>query len=395
MRMVSSPPRRLLRPASLVLLTAVVLLAGSRAEARPGPSPTPASPATATGTQSPAASTAPSQSPPPGIQPGPGAPGTPAPGATGSPSQVNTPGSSSPGFFDIAGHIEQAIDNWFRDLVTSALNPVLALLGRTVFATPDLSGPGRVADLWGLAAGIANAALVLLVLAGGALVMSHETLQTRYAAKDVAPRIVVAAVAANASLLLVGQAINLSNAFSGALLGQGVSPAGATSVMRELVLTPLATGGIFLILLGLVVAVLAVVLLAIYIVRVALLVLLVAAAPLALICHALPQTEGLARLWWRATAACLAVQVGQSLVLIAALRVFFAPDGHAALGLSTTGGLVDVLVACCLLWVLIRIPTWAARAVFSGSGYRPSTAARVVRDVVVYKALRAGAAALG
>jgi hypothetical protein len=42
------------------------------------------------------------------------------------------------------------------------------------------------------------------------------------------------------------------------------------------------------------------------VVRVALLILLVAAAPLALICHALPQTEGLARLWWRATAACLA-----------------------------------------------------------------------------------------
>jgi len=379
----------------VVVFATLLLLGAGRAEARPGPSPTPASPAPTTVAPSPLATPAPSPSSPPGIQPGPGAPGVPTPGATGPPISVNVPGSSNPGFFDIAGHIEQAIDNWFRDLVTSALNPVLALLGRTVFATPDLSGPGRVADLWGLAAGIANTALVLLVLAGGALVMSHETLQTRYAAKDIAPRIVVAAIAANASLLLVGQAINLSNAFSGALLGQGVSPAGATSVMRELVLTPLGTGGIFLILLGLVVAVLAVALLAIYVIRVALLVLLVAAAPLALICHALPQTEGLARLWWRAVAACLAVQVGQSLVLIAALRVFFAPDGHAALGLSTTGGLVDVLVACCLLWVLIRIPAWAARAVFSGTGYRPSTATRVVRDVVVYRALRAGAAALG
>jgi hypothetical protein len=39
-------------------------------------------------------------------------------------------------------------------------------------------GPGRVSDLWGVAAGIADSVLVLLVLAGGALVMSHETLQT-------------------------------------------------------------------------------------------------------------------------------------------------------------------------------------------------------------------------
>jgi len=104
--------------------------------------------------------------------------------------------------------------------------------------------------------------------------------------------------------------------------------------MRQLVLAPLATGGIFLILLGLVVAVLAVVLLAIYVVRVALLVLLVAAAPLALVCHALPQTEGLARLWWRATIACFAAQIGQSLVLVAALRVFFVSGGNATLGLS-------------------------------------------------------------
>jgi hypothetical protein len=329
---------------------------------------------------------------PPGIQVGPALPGS--AGGTGAPPEnVTAAGSGGCGFFDVTCHVTSAIDGWFRKVVTSALNPVLDLLGRTVLATPDVTG-GKVGDLWGITAGIANALVVLLVLAGGALVMSHETLQTRYAAKDLAPRIVVAVIAANASLALVGLAIPAVNALSQSLLGGGVNPTDATAAMRQLVVTPLGAGGIFLVLLGLVAAVLAVVLLATYVIRVALLVLLVAAAPLALVCHALPQTEGTARLWWRATAGLFAIQLGQSLVLICALKVFFTPDGAGTLGLSASGGLVDLLVAICLLWVLVRIPTWVSRAVFAGSGHRPAALGKAVKLAVVYKLVRSGMAAL-
>jgi hypothetical protein len=325
----------------------------------------------------------------PGIQVGPSLPsGTP----TTSPGENVSGGSgSSCGFFDVSCHVESAIDGWFRDLVTSALDPVLQLLGRTVLATPDVTA-GKVATLWGITAGIANALVVLLVLAGGALVMSHETLQTRYTAKDIAPRIVVAVIAANASLALVGLAIPAANALSQALLGDGVNPATATAAMRQLVVTPLGAGGIFLVLLGLVAAVLAVVLLATYVIRVALLVLLVAAAPLALVGHALPQTEGLARLWWRAVGGLFAIQLGQSLVLICALKIFFTPEGSGTLGLSASGGLVDVLVAICLLWVLVRIPAWVSRAVFSSS--RSGGLGKAVKFAVIYKVARAGVAGL-
>jgi hypothetical protein len=326
---------------------------------------------------------------PPGIGVGPNLWGG-APPTTPGPS-ISAGGSQSCGFFDVTCHVTSAIDGWFRDLVTSALNPVLALLGRTVLATPDVTG-GKVGLIWGVTAGIANALVVLLVLAGGAVVMSHETLQTRYAAKDIAPRVVVAVIAANASLALVGLAIPVANALSAALLGNGVDPAQATAAMRQLVLAPLGAGGIFLVLLGLVAAVLAVVLLATYVIRVALLVLLVAVAPLALIGHALPQTEGPARLWWRAVAGLFAIQLGQSLVLICALKVFFTPSGPGTLGLSASGGLVDVLVAVCLLWVLVRIPAWVSRAVF-GAG-RSSGVAKAFKVAFIYKAARAGLAAL-
>jgi len=267
---------------------------------------------------------------------------------------------------------------------------VLTLLGATLLATPDVTG-GRVGDLWLVSLGIANTCFVLFVLAGGIVVMGHETVQTRYAVKDIAPRLVVGAIAANVSLALAGVGIGLANALSSALLGQGVDAHSATAVLRQLALAPLDTGGIFLTLLGLVVAVLAVVLLLTYLIRVAVLVLLIAAAPLALVCHALPQTEGAARLWWRAYVGCLTIQVGQSLVLVTAVRVFFAADGHAALGLTASGSLVDVLLACCLLYVLVKIPSWVGRAVFSGHG---SSTLRVVKTAVVYKAVKAGMAAL-
>ena len=300
----------------------------------------------------------------------------------------------TPGLFDITGHIAAAIDDWFRSLVTDALDPVLTLLGHTLLATPNVTAQSRVGQLWRMAEGIADAFLVLFVLAGGAIVMGHETLQTRTALRDILPRIVVAAVAVNASLGLAGLAITTADSLSAALLGQGVDAANAAVVLRQLVLGSLASGGIFVVLLGGVVAVLAVVLLATYVVRLALVILLVVAAPICLVCHALPQTEGLAQLWWRAFPGTLAVQVAQSLVLITALRVFLATGGPANLGIASVGGVVDLLVSACLCWVLVKIPGWVSRVVFSGSRGRGGIG-RVVRDVIIYKGAKALAAGVG
>jgi hypothetical protein len=331
---------------------------------------------------------------PPGIQVGPGGTTTPTTPVSGSGGTVSGGSQPSPGLFDITGHIEAAIDDWFRDLVTAALDPILTLLGHTLLATPNLTAQSRVAELWQMTEGIADSFLVLFVLVGGAIVMGYETIQTRTAVKDVLPRIVVAAVAVNASLSLAGLAISTADSLSQAVLGQGVDPSGAAVVLRQLVLGSLAGGGIFVVLLGGVVAVLAIVLLATYVVRLALVVLLIVAAPICLVCHALPQTEGLARLWWRAFSGTLAVQVAQSLVLVTALRVFLASGGPANLGIASTGGLVDLLVSACLCWVLVKIPSWVSRVVFSGSRSHGGLG-RVVRDVIIYKGAKALAAGVG
>jgi hypothetical protein len=228
------------------------------------------------------------------------------------------------------------------------------------------------------------------MLIGWLLVMSHETLQTRYAAKEILPRLVGAMVVANTSLWLIGKAIEIANAISVAVMGQGVQAAGVVKTLIAVIVADIATDGIFTILLGLIAATMAVALLVTWFIRLAGVVLLAAGAPMALICHALPATDPLARLWWRALAACLGMQVTQSLVLIAAVKVFFAGDGlDLATSMNVSGGqkaLVDLLICVALFYILLKIPAWARQWVF---GNRHSTAYRMVRSILIYRGLQA------
>ena len=105
-------------------------------------------------------------------------------------------------------------------------------------------------------------------------------------------------------------------------------PPQASVQLKGFILGSVASSGIFVILLGLVAAALAVVLLILFIVRATVVLILIAGAPVLLITHALPQTDGLARLWWRGMSAALGVQVAQALVLATAVRVFFNVGGR-------------------------------------------------------------------
>jgi hypothetical protein len=365
----------IMRHLAVLLTTAAVLAAV----------PASAIATTASTNRSPAAASVTTTTTPGGISVGPPLSTTPqAPGGT----VTTAGGGGTPFFLDIPALVEHAINNWFKGLVTDALNPTLALVGKTVLSTPQLATQSRVAQLWQISLGIGDALLVLFAIAGALLVMSHETVQTRHALKDILPRLLLGAIAANASLALSGQMIALANALSAGMLGVGVNPSGAATRLEGFVVDALGTGGIFLIFLGLACAVVAVLLLILYIVRTATIVLLVCAAPLMLLCHALPQTDGLAQLWWRGLIAALGVQVAQALVLTAAARVFLTPDRGGVLGFSVTGGLVDMLIALCLLWVLVRIPFWAKDMAMRA---RPSMAARMAKTYVVAKVLRSGA----
>ena len=172
---------------------------------------------------------------------------------------------------------------------------MLELIGKTVLATPQVAGQERVGDLWLISLGIADGLLILFVLAGAALVMTHETLHTRYALRCPGSR---SPRSSSTPASRSGQMIAAANAL-GRLPRRVASTRGGEPAAQALILAAVAGSGIFVILLGLVAAALCVFLFILYVVRAALILILVAGAPLMLLMHALPQTDGLARLWWR------------------------------------------------------------------------------------------------
>lgn len=322
----------------------------------------------------------------------PGLPGCIAPGPPVSQDPLLPPEDDSGGILGwIIDGILAAINFFFESLVMAALNPLLDLLGRTVLATPGIEDMPRVAEIWDGTRLIVVAGYVILVLVAGVIVMSHETVQTRHSWKELLPRVAVGFIAANMSLLVAGTAIDLVNALSGAVMGSGVDPGETADALTAMVTGAIGgAGGIFIIFIALVIAVMIVALLVTYVVRVALTVVLIVAAPLALACHALPQTDGVARWWWRAFFAVLAIQLGQSLVLITALRVFFDPGGFGLFGLPTADGLVNLVVTIALLWILIKLPFWVWSSVSVGGR---SMLGSAVKGLIAYKTL--GAVGLG
>ena len=326
--------------------------------------------------------------PSPSSSPSAGSPAPTAPGEPQIPVQQPSQGSGHCGLFDMECKVEQAITGFFRSVVTSALDPTFRFLGRSVLSSPRVDQMERVHSLWTTSAWIADTAFVVLVVLGGMLLMGHQTLQTSYTVKDIAPRLVIAMIAANMNLLVIGPAIDFANGLSVALMGEGVDPEQAAKTLHDAVVQALTSvGDMFMPFLGLVVVVVGLLVLITYLARVMLLVLLAAAAPLALACHALPQSDGVARLWWRAFAGVLAVQVAQSLVFAAAVRVFFTSDQAALFGFRSAKGTFDVLLVICMLYILVRVPSWVSQMIFRG-GMRSSPITRTARTLTTLLVFR-------
>ena len=270
-------------------------------------------------------------------------------------------------FFDLPGAIADALTGFIGELIETALEPFLGLLGATLLATPAVTDNPTLSAMWTGSLKIALVAYVVLVIAGGVTLMGYETVQSRYAFKHIAPRAVIGVVAAAFSLLVVARAVDLSNALSTAIV-EGAELEATGKGMAEMLLGGALTGGspVHLMVLGLVLVVMVAAVLVGYLARVAVVALLAVCGPLALSCHGLPQTEGIARLWWRALGGCVAIQVCQSTALAVALRLFFAP-GNTLLGLPDPGQLETLLAGVCVFWVLWKIPGWTVQVILRGS----------------------------
>jgi hypothetical protein len=324
----------------------------------------------------PAGPAAPGDAAPPGNPPAPANPTSPTPTPpnpvpggrvpAGSPSNAS-PSAVAPGdggggggasapWWDIKAQTAGAINSWLSAVVAGAMAPVAQVSG-SLLDPRRLTAVSALRQLWGNSRAVANGLFGLLILVGALVVAGHETVQTRWALKQIAPRIVVGFCAANLSWSLISASIGAAAALAVAVAGNGMTP----SQILTAVLTASAAGGpIFTVILQLVLVVLAVALVICLVVVGVLLMLLTVTAPLALCLHALPQTEQIAYLWWRALAATLAIPVLQGLILALLARVVLAPGGYALLGIGPLLGgastLLNLIVTLALLWIMISLP---------------------------------------
>ncbi|GGS53798.1 hypothetical protein [Actinokineospora fastidiosa] len=299
---------------------------------------------------------------------------------TGPPGQGGEPEDEC-GITDIGACITEAINAFFRGIVTEALNPLLDLLSRTLLTTPMPGELPRVGELWDNSWQILLLSYGLLVLIAGVIAMGYQSVQTRHSIKELAPRLVVGFLAGALSLWVATKGIQIANGLVAAIMGGGVDAGAAGETLRNLVLGSL-NGGIWIIFIGIFLAGMLIALLVTYVVRVALTIILIAGAPLALMFHALPQTEGIAYWWWKAYGGCLAIQVGQSMTLIVGMNVFLAPGGFTLFGPTMTG-LVNLLVALALMYILFKIPFWVLSSIRTGNGR--SLVGSLVKGFLAYK----------
>ncbi|GIJ49753.1 hypothetical protein Val02_66390 [Virgisporangium aliadipatigenens] len=380
--MTHRPTRRRLSVKKTLLSAAAVLVAGlalvfigpAYADPSPAPGPAPSPPGAPASPSAPA----PPGVPDPGVRP-PGAGTSPAPSAPNSTPSLapapppSTPPGDDPAWWDVPGQIRQAIVGFFGWAAEQAIQPVMAALGASWLSTPDFTNSPHVWAIWTTSLVTANGVVVLFVLAGMFVLAGRETVQTRYGFKEIAPRLVAGVVAANCSLIICAKAIEATNALTVAIAGNTVDGPTAAAAVEQIVNTAL-DGDVFLLaMLVLAVIVMCLVVEITWVLRLAALIVLVGIAPAALICHASPYTEGLARMWWRAFIAALGMQIGQAVIVMATVKVFLTPAGPTVMGLPATGGgLLGVLVCLTMLWLLIRLPGWMRQFVLGplGGGQR-------------------------
>ncbi|WP_436536248.1 hypothetical protein [Actinoplanes sp. HUAS TT8] len=275
-------------------------------------------------------------------------------------------------------------------LVLAGLDLAWRLLSMTALVVPDVTELPQVAAIMTTALGVADTCYSVAFLWTGVMVMNREWLQARAGLGDLIPRLVVGLVAANYARPICSGVAQAANALTVALTG----PRGASPVPSMRAAVASATDGItgsnpqdFLILIvGAIVAGLALTLVVQWISRAGLLILLAAVAPLALALHATPQTEPVAKLWWRAMLGTPATVVLQAIGLHVALQVMLdLRHAWPVLGLSgTPGAMMNLLVVACLLGGTIRIPALMGRFVLQT---RPSRIPGLLRVLVLQQAM--------
>jgi hypothetical protein len=235
------------------------------------------------------------------------------------------------------------------------------------------------------------------------LVLGRDTIQTTYGPGVLIPRLIIGLIGANVAVPLCSTLIGLANAVTAALTSQDITSPGSMQLLRATTINTMngQTGAnpvsFLLLLIALLIAVLVIVLIVQWIIRLGVLVVVVGISPIALALHGTPQTEGAAKLWWRAILGTLGTVVIQAVALHTTLTIFLNPNTNLpVLGLPLPGGdpgaIMNLLIVVCLLWGILKIPGLMRRYVTQS---RPSTMGMIFRVVLVQQLTRGLSRALG
>jgi hypothetical protein len=285
-----------------------------------------------------------------------------------------------------------AIVAWATASILAGLNDLIDVITHGLLLSPDVTTLPQVRALTGRATWIADTAYVLAFTAAGVLTtVSGAAERPRYTARDLGPRLAVGFIAAHFATVLCSRAITIANALTGALSGDNFNTlAGLVAIQRDIADAADSTPArLLLLVIVIIIAVLIGSTAFSVIGRFATLLLLTAAAPLALACHATPQTDPLAKLWWRCYGGVLAIPVLQVLTLQAGQWILLDP--HTMLpqiGLPGDPGIiVHLLIVIVLLWTTVKIPGLVGRYL-NQSRTGPNFLGQVVRVVVIQQGMR-------
>ncbi|PWR16159.1 hypothetical protein DKT69_07160 [Micromonospora sicca] len=286
--------------------------------------------------------------------------------------------------------LDQILD-WLAAAILACLDALIGVISSALLITPNVTALPQVQALTGRSVLVVDTVFVLAFVAAGVLTMTAGgDERSRYTIKDLAPRLIVGFVAAHFSQLWCGMLIDLANALTAAL----TTPEGDSDGALRAIRTHITAGQdktavlLFVVCVAIIAVLLAGTAFSV-IVRFAVVLVLTAFAPLALAGHALPQTDPVARLWWKAYAGTLAVPVVQGFTLYAGQWMLTDP-AHLlpVLGLPVDpGGIINLFVVMVMLWTTLRVPALMRRFVTtSGGGTNMLGAA--VRVIVVQQVTR-------
>ncbi|HEU5376257.1 MAG TPA: conjugal transfer protein TrbL family protein [Ktedonobacteraceae bacterium] len=269
-----------------------------------------------------------------------------------------------------------AIGSWTAGAILSGLQPITDFFQNSstniLTQTPpdDSYGNSMIETINQALVHVVDVALACLLLIGGYnVILGHHLRIERSSITEVLPRAILVTCAVHFNLLFLGLFIDLNNALCNTVIAAASVQTLTNIISGFLSINPFA--GLMLVVLIIVVAILLVFLLAQMITRIALVALLIAIAPLALACLALPQSMRWGRLWFTTFSSAVLVQFLQ-VTALALGGLLITSIGNTPIW-HVGHELVEVFLAIGMMILTLKIPgmlqTWALHPMTTASGW--------------------------